>query len=139
VSHKTEKVFELLKGIDSQGHDPRYAGYFALFNRQQFYEAHDVLEDLWLPQRKAPSGDFYKGLIQLAGAFVHLKKERLRPAAALFKLARTNLGKFGPQFEHVNLVVIIALIDGQLQVLEESQFAINPLKVFAPRLDLPHR
>ena len=67
-----------------------YLGYFELFNAQLFYEAHDVLEELWLPIRREPQGDFYKGLIQLAGAFVHLQKNRLRPAAALFKLARTN-------------------------------------------------
>jgi predicted metal-dependent hydrolase len=139
VSHKTEKVFELLTGIDTKGHDPRYAGYFELFNRQQFYQAHDVLEDLWLPQRKAATGDFYKGLIQLAGAFVHLQKERLRPGAALFKLARTNLGKFGTRFEHLELVPIIALIDVHLKALEESHFNKNPLKIAAPRLELPRR
>ena len=70
--------------------DPHYAGYFELFNRGKFFEAHDVLEHLWLPDRHGANGSFYKGLIQLAGAFVHLQRNRLRPAAALFKLARTN-------------------------------------------------
>ena len=55
------------------GVDARFAGYFILFNEQKFYEAHDVLEDLWLPDRHGPNGHFYKGLIQLAGAFVHLQ------------------------------------------------------------------
>ncbi len=63
------------------------------FNRQLFYEAHDVLEDLWLPDRHGPNGNFYKGLIQLAGAYVHLQKNRLRPSAALFKLAQAKSGK----------------------------------------------
>ncbi len=139
MSHKTEKVFELLKGIDCKGHDPRYAGFFELFNRQKFYEAHDVLEDLWLPVRKEQGGDFYKGLIQLAGAFVHLQKERLRPAGALFKLARTNLGKFPPQHEYVNLVEVLALIDGASKTLEGSDFLNNPLKVAAPRLEVLSR
>lgn len=136
MSHKTEKVFELLKGVDPQGHDIRYAGYFELFNRGQFYEAHDVLEDLWLAVRKEGEGDFYKGLIQLAGAFVHLKKERLRPAGALFKLARTNLSKFAPEFRHLNLFKVIGLIDGALKQLEESDFSHNPLRNAAPNLSL---
>ena len=55
MSHKTEKVFEMLKDVDAKGHDVRYAGYFELFNRGKFYEAHDVLEDLWLPLRKEPT------------------------------------------------------------------------------------
>jgi predicted metal-dependent hydrolase len=31
--------------------DPRYWGYFRTFNEGRFYEAHDVLEDLWLECR----------------------------------------------------------------------------------------
>ena len=69
---------ELAKTFAGEGVDPRYAGYFALFNQQKFYEAHDILEDLWLPDRHGVNGSFYKGLIQLAGAFVHLQKQRLR-------------------------------------------------------------
>ena len=134
VSHKTEKVFELLKGIDPKGHDIRYAGYFELFNRGQYYEAHDVLEDLWLPVRKEKEGDFYKGLIQLAGAFVHLKKERLRPAGALFKLARTNLWKFAPLFRSLDLMEVIEVIDRAMKTLEASEFLENPLHHGAPRL-----
>jgi predicted metal-dependent hydrolase len=136
VSHKTVKVFELLKGIDPKGHDLRFAGYFELFNRGKFYEAHDVLEDLWLPVRKEHDGDFYKGLIQLAGAFVHLQKERLRPAGALFKLAKNNLGKYGPRFQHLNLDEAMALIDRSVAKLEGSEFLQNPLKDGAPQLSL---
>jgi predicted metal-dependent hydrolase len=134
VSHKTEKVFELLKDVDPKGHDVRYAGYFELFNRGKYYEAHDVLEDLWLPIRKEPKGDFYKGLIQLAGAFVHLQKERLRPSGALLKLARNNLSKFVPELDQLNLTGVIALIDATMKTLEGSEFSENPLKSSAPKL-----
>jgi predicted metal-dependent hydrolase len=136
VSHKSEKVFQLLNGIDPKGHDIRYAGYFELFNRGQYYEAHDVLEDLWLPIRKDKEGDFYKGLIQLAGAFVHLQKDRLRPAGALFKLARTNLWKFAPQSQSLDLMEVIEMIDRAMKTLESSEFVENPLKTGAPQLVL---
>lgn len=136
MSHKAHKISGLIEGIDSRGHDARYAGYFELFNRGKFYEAHDVLEDLWLPVRKGNDGDFYKGLIQLAGAFVHLQKERLRPAGALFKLARTNLGKYGPRCHHLDLTEVIALIDRNAKRLETSEFLQNPLRESAPQLSL---
>lgn len=136
MSHKAHKISGLLEGIDPRGHDLRYAGYFELFNRGKFYEAHDVLEDLWLPVRKGQEGDFYKGLIQLAGAFVHLQKERLRPASALFKLARTNLGKYGAEFRHLDLNEVVGLIDRNTKRLEHSEFVHNPLKDGAPRLSL---
>src|ERR1700685_4017564 len=83
-----------------------FRGYFLLFNRQDYYEAHDVLEHIWL-QTDGPEAAFYKGLIQLAGAFVHLQKQfqrphhpkdrdRARPAVRLFQLAARNLGPSRP-------------------------------------------
>ncbi len=117
--------------------DARYAGYFALFNEQKFYEAHDVLENLWLADRKGPDGDFYKGLIQLAGAFVHLQKNRLRPAAALFKLTQANLEKYPEVHHRLNLMAVLLLIAGWLRQLEREEFLINPLTpINVPQLAL---
>jgi predicted metal-dependent hydrolase len=110
------------------GLDPHYAGYFDCFNRGLFYEAHDVLEQLWLKDRHGPNGAFYKGLIQLAGAFVHLRKERLRPAAALFKLAQGNLAKYPGTYEKLSMPEILALIQHWLGLLERSDFSDNPLQ-----------
>ncbi|HMO63634.1 MAG TPA: DUF309 domain-containing protein [Verrucomicrobiota bacterium] len=76
------------------GVDPHLASYFALFRAGRYYDAHDALEALWLPVRRTEEGAFFKGLIQLAGAFVHLQKDRPGPAAALFRLADANLARF---------------------------------------------
>lgn len=134
---KHERIAELAKKYAVDGVDPCYAGYFALFNQQKFYEAHDILEHLWLPDRKGKNGDFYKGLIQLAGAFVHLQKARLRPSAALFKLAQANLGKYPPVHERLNLTAVQQLIAGWLWRLEKDEFTVNPLtNAMAPQLAL---
>jgi len=113
--------------FEGQELDARYLGYFHCFNRQEFYEAHDVLENLWLPDRSGPNGDFYKGLIQLAGAFVHLQKERLRPSAALLKLALANFEKYPDVHERLNLAAVKLLIFGWLVQLEKGCFIVNPL------------
>ena len=83
MSHKHAKITAIVDEFQGQDLDAHYLGYFACFNRQLFFEAHEVLEQIWLPQRHGPNGAFYKGLIQLAGAFVHLQKNRSGPAAAL--------------------------------------------------------
>ena len=127
MSKKSAKIAALIEKHRGQELSPYYLGYFELFNAQLFYEAHDVLEELWLPIRRAPEGDFYKGLIQLAGAFVHLQKNRLRPSAALFKLARMNLGKFPKSHEHLDLVQLLGVIDDWLVKLESTAFSENPL------------
>lgn len=127
VSHKSNRIAAMIEIFEGQELDARYLGYFYCFNRQDFYEAHDVLEDLWLPDRYGPNGDFYKGLIQLAGAFVHLKKNRLRPAAALLKLAQANFEKYPSRHERLNLAAVQLLIMGWLVQLEKGGFSTNPL------------
>jgi predicted metal-dependent hydrolase len=127
VSHKSARIAAMIESFRGHELDAHYLGYFDCFNRQLFYEAHDVLEDLWLADKHGPNGNFYKGLIQLAGAFVHLQKNRLRPAAALFKLARTNLEKYPRTHQRLNLEIVSDLIAKWLADLESAQFETNPL------------
>jgi predicted metal-dependent hydrolase len=137
VSTKQQRIAEFTRQFAGMGVDPHYAGYFVLFNQQKFYEAHDVLENLWLKGRKNDDGDFYKGLIQLAGAFVHLQKSRLRPSAALFKLAHANLEKYPPVHHRLNIAPVLLLISGWLRQLEQGDFSMNPLTpVNVPQLAL---
>ena len=117
----------MIESFRGQGLDAHYLGYFDCFNRQLYFEAHDVLEDLWLPDRQGPNGSFYKGLIQLAGAFVHLQKNRLQPSAALFKLAQANLEKYPARHERLNLEAVQLLIADWLAQLEKGGFCVNPL------------
>jgi predicted metal-dependent hydrolase len=98
--------------------DPRYAGFFACFNRGEYFEAHEVLENLWLGLRRSPIGDFYKGLIQLAGAFVHVRKGRREPAISLLKLARRNLAKYGASHEALDICATLHLIEHWRRQLE---------------------
>jgi predicted metal-dependent hydrolase len=137
VSHKSARIAAMIESFRGQKLDAHYLGYFDCFNRQLFYEAHDVLEDLWLPDRDGVNGDFYKGLIQLAGAFVHLQKKRLRPSAALLKLAQANLEKYPLSHEQLDLQIVLGLITNWLRQLEADDFMVNPLSAAnVPRLML---
>ena len=98
-----------MEGIEAGVHDPHLVGYLRCFNAQQFYEAHDVLEALWLKDRTGPDGDFFKGLIQFAGGFVHLQKKRQRPAKVLFLRCTTYLCKYPSPFYALDVEGIIRL------------------------------
>jgi hypothetical protein len=100
-----------IPGMTGPNYDPRYVEFFERFNRQRFFEAHEVLEALWLPQRQGPNGLFYKGLIQLAGAFVHWQKNRPGPAAALLGLARANLGKYPAIHDGLDVARTLAVVE----------------------------
>jgi predicted metal-dependent hydrolase len=137
VSHKSARIAAMIESFQGRELDAHYLGYFDCFNRQLFYEAHDVLEDLWLKDRHGVDGKFYKGLIQLAGAFVHLQKNRLRPAAALFQLALANLSAYPPSHKHLNLLEVGDLARKWLEELKRNEFSINPLTAArVPRLTL---
>jgi len=130
MSKKSARIAEMIESLRGRALDAHYLGYFECFNQQLFYEAHDVLEELWLAQRRAPNDLFYKGLIQLAGAFVHLQKDRLGPSAALFRLAQNNLVQYPPLHEELRVTEVLALIDTWLKRLETG--AENPLRTNAP-------
>lgn len=126
-SHKSARIAAQVGAFRGGALDARYLGYFDCFNRHLFYEAHEVLEDLWLADRHGADGDFFKGLIQLAGAFVHLQKNRLRPAAALFKLAAANLEKYPAHHAQLDLAGVQQFIGGWLKPLQQHEFSVNPL------------
>lgn len=132
MSKKSGKIAELVESFRGRDLDAHYLGYFECFNQQLFFEAHDVLEQLWLGQRAGPNYSFYKGLIQLAGAFVHLQKNRLRPAAALFELAETNLRKYPARHEQLDLRDVLELIQFWKRELEKGGFQSNPLFRLGP-------
>ena len=127
--------------------DPRYQGYFTCFNEQQYYEAHDVLENLWL-EGSDEHYQFFKGLIQVAGAFVHLQKQylhpthpkhgrRMRPAVRLFQLAMKNLTPYAPKHLHLDVAALLRLCERHVHDIEAGDYERNPWRPDdAPQLHL---
>ena len=126
---------------------PFYRAYFQCWNEQHYYEAHDVLEQVWL-NKDSDDDDFYKGLIQAAGAFVHLKKNfehpthpkhgrRLRPAVRLFELAEKNLSGFSPQHHGLDVGSLLDLLRTNREKIVQSDYQANPwTPETAPKLQL---
>lgn len=121
---------------DSVARHPCYLGFFRCWNEQRYYEAHDVLEHLWL-QTKSEDADFFKGLIQAAGGFVHLQKQharpthpkdgrRMHPAVRLFRLAEKNLTPFAPSRHRFDVTKFLALIRREMALIVDSDYRCNP-------------
>jgi uncharacterized protein len=126
---------------------PYYRAFFRCWNEQQYYEAHDVLEQLWL-NTESPDADFFKGLIQAAGAFVHLQKRfehpshakhsrRLPPAVRLFRLAQGNLANFASWHHGLDVTALCQLLNQYADDIVASDYTINPWSPeTAPKLQL---
>jgi predicted metal-dependent hydrolase len=127
MGERNAVITAIIERFRGREFEPQYFAFFECFNQGLYFEAHDVLEEIWLPRRNKPNGRFYKGLIQLAGAFVHLQKGRLRPAGALFGLARGNLEAYGPIYHQLNVKDVLKTIAEWRQELEQGAFEVNPL------------
>lgn len=140
---KHEKIAARMAGHPGDGPwHPCYLEYFRLFNEGAYYEAHDVLEHIWL----GSAGDihtFYKALIQFAGGFVHLQHHhrepdhrvhgrRLQPAARLFRRSVQLLEVFPERHEGIDIAVLRATALEFATKLEAGAFATNPLSPMDP-------
>ena len=116
--------------------DPHYQGFFTCFNRGEYYQAHEVLEHLWL---QTPGADhaFFKGLIQIAGAFVHLQKQflapdhpkdglRLRPAARLLARGLRYIDPYGPVHLRLDIAALHLLCARHAAMIDAGHFTRNP-------------
>jgi predicted metal-dependent hydrolase len=122
--NKGERISRFVKSLEAGGAEkgsttiaahPYYRAFFQCWNEQRYYEAHDVLEQVWLHDPITPEdAQYFKGLIQAAGAFVHLQKQfehpahpkygrRLGPAVRLFRLAEKNLAPFDAERHDLDL------------------------------------
>ena len=75
---------------EANDYDPRYLAGIVLFNRGDFFEAHEVWEDLWADSG-APERRFYQGLIQAAVGLYHFGNGNLRGALKLYKSGRAYM------------------------------------------------
>ena len=134
---KHDKIAARVAGWDRRtAWHPCYMEYFRLFNTQAYYEAHDMLEHIWL----GSEGErylFYKALIQFAGGFVHLQHHhrepehrihgrRLRPAARLFRRSAELLGGVPADYEGIAIDEVVTMALASADALESADFADNP-------------
>ena len=84
-------------GEATADYDPRYLAGILLFNARDFFEAHDVWEELWADCR-GPEPRFYQGLIQAAVGLFHFGGGNVRGAAKLYRSSRAYMGPYGSPY-----------------------------------------
>ena len=100
----------------------------SLFNRAHFFDAHEVLEDVWnsVP-RDGPSGrhlrQHVQGLVQLAVAFHHQSTGNHVGARSVLERALRNLTGADSSFPHLDLDRLRAELEVWQQYLDRSQSA----------------
>ncbi len=82
--------------------DQRFIKGIKLFNEEEFFECHEVIEDLWLATQDEYK-DLYKGVIQAAVALYHLRRGNLSGARKLYGTSGKYLRKYAPSALGLNV------------------------------------
>ena len=91
---------------------PQYLHGLALFNAGEFYECHEVLEELW-QQATGHERQLLHALIQTAAALLHVQRGNLKGALSVQQRASTKLSQ---------LPAIVLQLDTHACALDLQQF-----------------
>lgn len=91
----------------------------ARFNQGRYWECHETLERLWLPERY-PLRLFYHGLIKAAVGLLHLEGRNRRGAALKLRDAADTLAPFLPGFMGIDVASLHRDVAERLFLLRRS-------------------
>ncbi len=105
-----------------------------LFNRREYFECHEVLEEIW---REAAEEDkaFFEGLIRFATG-LHLRFNRRAPQGAINLLTQglMRIENYRPAHHGVDVARLYAEIDAHINDLKSAK---NPQASFLERWRVP--
>ena len=88
--------------------DLRFLKGLELFNQGEYFECHEVIEDLWLEVPESdPHRDLYKGVIQAAAAIHQWDRGILSGARGLYRTAVMYLEKYRPEALGLNIKKLV--------------------------------
>jgi hypothetical protein len=119
-------------------YDPRYLAGILLFNAGDFFEAHEVWEDLWADSHGAERR-FYQGLIQAAVGLCHFGNGNLNGALKLYRSSRDYMTRCGSPFLGLNSNDFWNQMEACFRPLLETPSpdrSIRPAEDLLPRITL---
>jgi len=93
-----------------------------LFNKGHYWEAHEVWEREWTPDRKGPDSGFYKGIIQIAAGCLHYSRNNRRGAINKWRSGADYLRPYLPRHKGVRLAPLVRTVDGFLAAMNGTSW-----------------
>lgn len=94
----------------------QYYEFFRKFNAGEYYECHDLLEDIWMEDK---TNKFLQGMLQLAVGIYHFECGNMKGARWMFTNARKYLANYKPVYWSLNVEQVIGYIEECLAALPE--------------------
>ena len=91
-----------------------------LFNRAEFFDAHEVLEDIW---RAAPQEEkkFLQGIIQVAVALYHHGNGNSIGACSVLRRAFRNLSRYPEGYGGIQLADLLRSVSAWQRAMDEGK------------------
>lgn len=84
---------------------PGYYRYFELFNHEEFWEAHEALEEIW---QETDNDLFLRGLIVFAAAFVHVQRNNPSGCRKVLEKCIDWLAPYNPRHWDLDVARVLA-------------------------------
>jgi hypothetical protein len=99
-----------------------------LFNAGHYFQAHEVLEDVW---RAAPAGQkqFFQGLVQVAVALHHHSRGNRTGARSVLARSMANLAGYPDSYGGIDLAALRATLNRCQQALARGDALLPPLRM----------
>lgn len=110
--------------------DELFAQGVHLFNEQEYFECHEVLEKLWNLQ-SGPDKQFTQGLIQIAVGLYHLGRDNQVGAHKLLTRGLARVKPFEPEYAELDIKTFVSAVS---EVLNDLQAGLPHPAVGFPML-----
>ncbi len=118
---------------DQRGLDPIQEA-IRLFNDRFFFEAHEVLEEVWR-QEHGESRVFLQGLIQICAAYHHTQNGNLIGAVTLLERGAEKMRRYPAGYMGIETAPFLAHVDADRQRLKQFQSDESTSAFEYPRIE----
>ncbi|UFJ39647.1 DUF309 domain-containing protein [Brevibacillus humidisoli] len=95
----------------------QYDQFFHKFDAGEYYECHDLLEEIWMEDK---TNKFLQGLLQLAVGLYHYECGNVKGARWMLGNARKYLTRYLPVYWDLKLGPVISYIDDCMRLLPDT-------------------
>ena len=104
--------------------DPHVINGLELYNAREFFECHEVLENVWRSE-KGPIRELYCGILQVAVGYYHIQRGIYIGALKMFKRCRRWLDPFPDICQGINL----SRLRRDFQAVENIIVRLGPARI----------
>ncbi len=117
------------------GRDPRKEFLEAIdqFNREEYFECHETLEDLWRAENGRIRG-LYKGILQIGVGIYHARRSNLKGALRLISSGMKLTSQFTPYCLGIDVEHFLQMAGRMKEKLEKMESGGSLSPEFVPKI-----